>query len=644
MIKLINDDNSYPITHYTNCYTVHSDGGDWQLNFDVSPKDEQYKGIAEEVILEYGQRYYNVKKINERAKTSTIQANLNLDDFLADSYFSYHHESNTLSNTLDDVLSNTGWTHVNAGLVAHSRTIDLEKCNKLDILNKICELWNCKFEYDNKNKVITVIDISAITPSGVFLMEDLNLQPSEFKGDSTDFCTKLICRGARRDDGTFVTIESVNDGKDYIENHDYSDKVITRVWTDERYTVPQNLKDDAIELLKTMAIPARSYTCKPVNVKVNLYDVITLVDKRRKTRINHSVTSIKTYEDSTINNTISLTSAPTTITGNIKRIESTVQNPGEISVDGVTINEMKRDINSNSLQIQQRYTRGETDTIIDSKITQNSDVIRSEVKETYVNKNDYNTKIASIEQSIDNVEIRFSKSGYRNLLNNSCGINGLDSWITSGNIGVINVNSDSGSGFNIIATPSNPAYISQSVILDSTRDYTINCKVIPNISTGTKIKFTLINGENTEQTNILYESNVITSDEFTQVYFTFHPLYNNCVLKIEDSLANTTGFIITDLILSCGTNPLIWTQSDAELFTSNTKISDGCIDIGSSTTSMHSRITTSSFEIYRGNEKRINVAPEGTKLQKTIIEDDLTVGIVKEIVRDSGVDFVVIGG
>jgi len=58
---------------------------------------------------------------------------------------------------------------------------------------------------------------------------------------------------------------------------------------------------------------------------------------------------------------------------------------------------------------------------------------------------------------------------------------------------------------------------------------------------------------------------------------------------------------------------------------------------------MKAHITTSSFEISRGDDLRINVAPDGTRLQKTIIEDDLTVGSMKEIVRGTiGVDFVLL--
>lgn len=50
-----------------------------------------------------------------------------------------------------------------------------------------------------------------------------------------------------------LTIESVNDGKTYLENHQYSSKVKRCIWKDERYTVPESLKEDAEAKLKDMS-------------------------------------------------------------------------------------------------------------------------------------------------------------------------------------------------------------------------------------------------------------------------------------------------------------------------------------------------------------------------------------------------------
>ena len=61
---------------------------------------------------------------------------------------------------------------------------------------------------------------------------------------------------------------------------------------------------------------------------------------------------------------------------------------------------------------------------------------------------------------------------------------------------------------------------------------------------------------------------------------------------------------------------------------------------------MKTMTTPDSFKVLdKSNNERINVSPDGTKLQKTVIEDDLTVGAVKMIKRENiGIDFVYIGG
>jgi len=101
--------------------------------------------------------------------------------------------------------------------------------------------------------------------------------------------------------------------------------------------------------------------------------------------------------------------------------------------------------------------------------------------------------------------------------------------------------------------------------------------------------------------------------------------------------------LISDVIVTDGANIAPWVQSSEELYTTYFQADRTGLTIGDNTTEMRTHVSTHSFEIYRGNDLRINVAPDGTRLQKTIIEDDLTVGVVKEIVRGSdGVDFAIV--
>ena len=424
IVKIFNANNTDAVAlkNPDNLYRETESGGSIKLCFDISPKDEQYKLIAEEIKLEYDNIFYTIKKINERKTISSIEAVIDLDDLKKQAYFDYYKTEYRLSELLDDCLNGTGWVHRDSTLISRKHTVELKNCNTLDIINEASKLWGCQFSFDNKNKIITAIDTEIKQPTGVFFTDELNLQSVGFKGDSSSFCTRLKCRGAKDENGNYLTFEDINDGKDYVENYEYSDKVITAVWVDERYTNKQSLKDDAIEKLKTLAIPVRSYDCtiadlakidpKYSDFAVALYDIVILIDRERKTRVNHRIVKLREYDKTPLKNVITLNSVTNTITGNIKQLDTLISNAGDIKVDGITLNEFKRDINNNSLEIQNRYTKGETNTILDTKILQSESEIMTRVSEVYSTKEDTTQEISSaVTQTKSDITFDFKNGG-----------------------------------------------------------------------------------------------------------------------------------------------------------------------------------------------------------------------------------------
>lgn len=424
IVKIFNANNTDAVAlkNPDNLYRETESGGSIKLCFDISPKDEQYKLIAEEIKLEYDNIFYTIKKINERKTVSSIEAVIDLDDFKKQAYYEYYKTEYLLSDLLDDCLNGTGWVHKDSTLISRKHTVELKNCNTLDIINEASKLWGCQFSFDNKNKVITAVDTEIKQPTGVFFTDELNLLSVGFKGDSSSFITRLKCRGAKDENDNYLTFADINDGKDYVENYDYSDKVITGVWVDERYTDKQSLKDDAIERLKTLAIPVRSYECtiadlakidpKYNNFAVALYDIVTLIDRERKTRVNHRIVKLREYDKTPLKNVITLNSVTNTITGNIKQLDTLISNAGDIKVDGITLNEFKRDINNNSLEIQKRYTKGETDTILDTKILQSESEIMTKVSEKYSTKENTTNEISSaVTQTKSDIKFDFKNGG-----------------------------------------------------------------------------------------------------------------------------------------------------------------------------------------------------------------------------------------
>lgn len=81
----------------------------------------------------------------------------------------------------------------------------------------------------------------------------------------------------------------------------------------------------------------------------------------------------------------------------------------------------------------------------------------------------------------------------------------------------------------------------------------------------------------------------------------------------------------------------------AEVHTATVNIDSTGIEVGSSDTDLHTKMTPQSFDVLMGDETRISVSNKETTLQKTHIKDDLTIGDVIMIDHKPGIDFVVMG-
>ena len=345
------------------------------------------------------------------------------------------------------------------------------------------------------------------------------------------------------------------------------------------------------------------------------------------------------------------------ITAKLKALADTAQNgvntnAGEITTINSTLTTVQTNINGLQTavsSIDNQISNAEDGIALrlsntESTIEQHSASIVTKVESStfdgYVSDNDskletVNTQITSIQQGLDSIQLSVSQTGYRNLLKNSAGRNGLTFWNATGTVTTVSNtdtsnNTVSNSAFRMAANST----ISQEFSLKFNVPHTVSLLYKASGSGGeVKVSVTQNSAE-----SILYD-NANTGTDWTFVTFSFTSLDTVCTIKITASIE----ILASDLIVSEGTNVAPWVQSDKELYTTNFIADSTGLTIGSNKTDMKAHISTSAFEIFRGEERRINVAPDGTRLQKTIIEDDLTVGSVKEIVRAGvGVDFVIV--
>ena len=308
------------------------------MQFDISPQSPEYRLIAEEERIEYDGTYYNIKSINERRTIATVNAEIDLDELKSKIFSTFKYDTISFVQAMSTALDGTNWSVVGAGLVTAKRSFDLTDVTPLDIVNNCTNktMYNVSFDVDNIRKILNV-SVPATLANNVFFSDELNLKELTFKGSSSGFATRLYAYGK---DG--LSFAKINNGKEYIDNNSYSNKVIAIVWRDERYTKAESLLVDVQEKLKELALPERSYVCEIIDLArlnkieysefyIRLNSVITLIDRRRNKRLEHTVVEIKEYPNEPLNNTVTLSTSPEKIsrklidnTTRINQISTTV--------------------------------------------------------------------------------------------------------------------------------------------------------------------------------------------------------------------------------------------------------------------------------------------------------------------------------
>ena len=278
----------------------------------------------EDVVFETIDRQeYVVKIING----DYITCELNLDGLKAQQT-DFSNNSATAGNTLTQALSGTGWTGIDQTGLTSKKTIS-GALTPFDIIQKITETWDgVTALYNTEQKTVTLVFPALNTATVTFLTEDLNLRQLDIAGDSSKFCTRIRAEGA---DG--MTFASINDGKDYVENYSYSNKVVYgEKIVDNRFTDAQSLMEYAQSKLDAMAVPSLSYECDVVDVasydgeysflELKMHKAVWLLDKKRNMRIQHRVVAYERHPANPENNKVTLATVLITLQQAVKNADN----------------------------------------------------------------------------------------------------------------------------------------------------------------------------------------------------------------------------------------------------------------------------------------------------------------------------------
>lgn len=623
---------AYPLADISadSFYIDHVYGGLDTLSFDVSPRHPLYPLCAEEAQILYGDNAYRIKTINERTDASTVSCALDLDALKQTYYPAYKSETQLLSAVLAEMLPD--WSVIDADLVSIRRTLGMERVTAYDIVMQAAGTYGICYQWSTQSKTVRVIKPELNQPSGAYLTPELNITDKALKGSTSALYTRLYPYGK---DGLDIT--SVNAGKAYVEDLSYTDRVICASWTDERYTVAQSLKDDALEKLRAAARPVRSYTFTVQDVaaenpdynflSLSLYQIATLLDPDHGTRVDHMIVDYKEYPMSPINNVITMSSVAAKITTKIESTITTVVN-GELAVDRQKINELKRDVDTNTARIAETYTVGETDALLESKVMQSKSEILAQVSETYAtgeqidglteSDTQIRQQLASLSVTVDGVSAQTQHRGGANLLKGTAAYS-LDNWDADDGVSLsrdgayasdVRQHSAAGGGFVLLTG----THIAQTVTTIPDGQY---CWMLRYKLTGSGAQAGAVMVGVTE-------TPLSPTSEWTQVR-------GNLIAPgtaLDFAVSCTAGtLLIADLIIMPGLEVSDWQQAQNEIMTDGMTFADGVLSIGQSGDKLSTRMDNASFAVKNNASGKYEAYFDqgGAEFGKSTVRGSLTV-------------------
>lgn len=300
-------------------YVVHAFNGDDSLEIEIETSSEDYILLQEEVSIyvENLNKIFVVKLVDERKDFATVSAKINLDDWKAVALKNARW-TNALVYNIVDAIKPAGWFVVDQARSSQRTTVEYQNgkawrvVTPLEVLDKCAETYNVVFNFDNVNKYVYIINPDSYTVTDQFFTDEKNLNSLSFSGDSSNYITQLYAYGKIDEEtGEALTFASINGGKEFVEDYSYSDKVLIAWWTDERYTVKENLLNDAKKRLREQSTPLRSYSLNVGNLDeaVWLYKKVNLIDRKRKITVVHQVVEYKEYPDAKNKDVVTLSAS-----------------------------------------------------------------------------------------------------------------------------------------------------------------------------------------------------------------------------------------------------------------------------------------------------------------------------------------------
>ena len=272
--------------------------GDKELSFSYPKNGAAIAALAAENYIRTKEDEYVLKEIETGATKNKYVAKLNIEELEQQEFtYGFASETQTARACLEFAFEGTGWT-VGTCTVTKRRTVDIEDtCTAWDVLQDVLKTYMCECSIDSIRKVIHLYEHIGTdrglyehigTDRGAYFMEGLNLRKLTVKSNTYDFYTRIYPIGK---DG--ITPE-IMIGVPYIDNHQYTDKIVPKIWKDERYTITENL----------IAAQSEEYGL----LDYDIGDTVWIVSKTENTRTKQRIVKMTEYPKDPQKNTCELSS------------------------------------------------------------------------------------------------------------------------------------------------------------------------------------------------------------------------------------------------------------------------------------------------------------------------------------------------
>lgn len=292
------------------------------------------KNIVEEGYIQNKTNEYVIKEIVTQGNWKRVKAKLNVEDLEGKVFESFETVAETITDCINLALAGTGWT-VGTCNVTKRRTVRKTNSSSWDIIQEAKKVYRCELEFETLKKKINIYEKRG-SDKGVYFIDTLNLKSLDVQSDSYDYYTRIIAKGK-------------GDLKVTLENFQYSNKVKTYIWKDERYTDIDSLTEDATAKLNDLSKPYRSYKATIIDLaniskenyknilSYSLGDIITLVSKENKIREKQRIVKIVEYPDEPDRNTCEMANTILTFEDIQKELQETSNTVNNITTDNGTI-------------------------------------------------------------------------------------------------------------------------------------------------------------------------------------------------------------------------------------------------------------------------------------------------------------------